>query len=133
MSRPGLIGELKNAVASGSPEKRLDMLRRVTSLFLDESDQLNEQQIGVFDDMLVHLIQPIETKALVQLSSALAPVDNAPIEVIRNLARHDEITVAGPVLAKSTRLSDHDLIEIAETRGKAICWRYQGVLRSLNP
>ncbi len=85
-------------------------MRRVTSLFLGESDKLNEQQIGVFDDVLVHLIQRIETKALVQLS--LMWLVNGPIEVVRRLARHDEITIAGPILTKSSRLSEHDLIEI---------------------
>ena len=89
MSSLSLIAELEDAVKNGSAEKRVDTLRRVTSLFLGESDKLNEQQIGVFDDVLVHLIQRIETKALVQLSSMLAPVGNAPIEVVRRLARHD--------------------------------------------
>ncbi len=118
MSRACLLHELENAVTSGSAEKRVDMLRRVTSLFLDESDQLSEQQIGVFDDVLVHLIRRIETRALVQLSSALAPVDNAPINVVRNLSQHDEITIAGPILTKSSRLSDQDLIDIARSKGQ---------------
>ena len=56
MSSSSLIAELEDAVKNGSPEKRVDTLRRVTSLFLDETDRLNEQQIGVFDDVLVHLI-----------------------------------------------------------------------------
>ena len=113
MSFQSLLAELEVAVKIGTPEKRVDTLRRVTSLFLNESDRLNEQQISVFDDVLVHLVQRIETKALVQLSSALAPVDNAPIEVVRRLSRHDEITVAGPVLTKSSRLTEQDLIEVA--------------------
>jgi uncharacterized protein (DUF2336 family) len=118
MSSVSLIAELEDAVKNGSAEKRVDTLRRVTSLFLGESDKLNEQQIGVFDDVLVHLIQRIETKALVQLSSMLAPVGNAPIEVVRRLARHDEIIIAGPILTKSSRLSEHDLIEIAKSKGQ---------------
>ena len=74
MSSASLIAELEDAVKSGSADKRVATLRRVTSLFLDESNRLNEQQISVFDDVLVHLIKRIETKALVQLSSSLAPV-----------------------------------------------------------
>jgi len=118
MSSVSLIAELEDAVKNGTAERRVDTLRRVTSLFLGESDKLNEQQIGVFDDVLVHLIQRIETKALVQLSSMLAPVGNAPIEVVRRLARHDAITIAGPILTKSSRLSEHDLIEIAKSKGQ---------------
>jgi len=118
MSFPSLLADLEVAVKTGAPEKRVETLRRITSLFLDESDRLNEQQIGVFDDVLVHLIQRIETKALVQLSKSLAPVQNAPIEVIRSLARHDEITIAGPVLAQSNRLSESDLVNIAKSKGQ---------------
>src|ERR1700750_2010059 len=81
-----LITELEAAVKGGSAERRIDTLRRVTDLFLGDQDRLNEQQISVFDDVLVHLIQRIENKALVQLSSSLAPVPHAPIQVIGRLA-----------------------------------------------
>jgi len=38
--------------------------------------------------------------------------------VIRDLARHHDIAVAGPVLAHSDRLSDADLVEIADSHGQ---------------
>jgi uncharacterized protein (DUF2336 family) len=113
-----LITELESAIKSGQPERRLETLRRVTGLFVEESDRLNEQQIGVFDEVLVHLIQRIESKALVQLSTDLAPIDKAPIRVIQSLARNDEIQISGPVLSQSNRLTEHDLIEIASTKSQ---------------
>ena len=118
MSYPSLLAELEVAVTAGSAEKRIDTLRRVTTLFLGESERLSEQQIAVFDDVLVHLIQRIENKALVQLSQTLAPLDSAPIEVVRHLARNDEITIAGPVLIRSNRLNENDLIGIAKSKGQ---------------
>ena len=36
-----------------------------------------------------------------------------------SLARHDEIAVAGPVLAQSVQLTDRDLVEIAGSKGQA--------------
>jgi len=113
-----LLTELEETLKGGSSEKRVETLRRVTDLFLNEADRLNDQQIGVFDDVLSHLIQRIETRALVQLSTTLAPVGNAPIEVINRLARHSEITVAGPVLSTSSRLSENDLVEIAKSHSQ---------------
>jgi uncharacterized protein (DUF2336 family) len=113
-----IIGELEAAVQSGSAEKRVETLRRVTDLFLDDADRLNEQQIGVFDDVLVHLIKRIENKALVQLSGSLATVAHAPTQVIGQLARNKEISIAGPVLSQSGRLTDTDLIEIARSHGQ---------------
>ena len=126
MTSVSLLAELEDAVKNGSPEKRVDTLRRVTSLFLDESDRLNEQQISVFDDVLVHLVERIETKALVQLSTSLAPVDNAPIEIIRRLSNHDEIEIAGPVLTTSNRLSESDLIGIAQSKGQGHLFAMSG-------
>ena len=110
-----LIAELEDALKVGSWEKRGEILKRVTDQFLNDADRLNEQQIRVFDDVLVHLIQRIETKALVQLSTTLAPVANAPIEVIRRLAKNEEIAVAGSVLAQSNRMTEDDLIHISKT------------------
>jgi uncharacterized protein (DUF2336 family) len=113
-----LIAELEKAVRSGSSEKRINTLRQVTDLFLNDSDQLNDEQIKVFDDVLCLLINRIESRALAELSERLAPVDNAPVEVVRRLARDDEIKVAGPVLTASKRLTTTDLSEIARTKSQ---------------
>src|SRR5262245_48599333 len=113
-----IIAELDSAIAGGSPEKRVETLRRVTDLFLSDADRLNDQQITLFDDVLVHLIQRIEATALVQLSSSLAPLDKAPAEVVRQLAYHDEIAVAGPVLTQSNRISEQDLLAIAQSKSQ---------------
>ena len=66
-----LIAELEGAVKGGSPERRVKMLRQVTDLFLSDADRLNEKQIGVFDDVLVRLIERMESRTLAQLSSTL--------------------------------------------------------------
>jgi uncharacterized protein (DUF2336 family) len=113
-----LFDDLDAALQSGSPEKRVAMLRQVTDLFLSESDRLNEEQIGVFDDVLVQLIERIETRTLVEISERLAPVANAPIDLTLNLARHSEIGIAGPILTNSTRLTTADLVEIAKTKSQ---------------
>jgi uncharacterized protein (DUF2336 family) len=115
--KTSVLGELEDAIKSGSQEQRVQTLRRITDLFLSGADRFNDPQIELFDDVLCHLIKTIETKAMAELSSRLAPVDNAPIEVIRQLARDEEIAVAGPVLTQSARLTTSDLLEIAGTKG----------------
>jgi uncharacterized protein (DUF2336 family) len=112
-----LIAELEGAVSGGSPERRVQMLRQVTDLFLSDADRLNENQIGVFDDVLVRLIERMESRTLAQLSATLSSSAFAPKEIVRQLAYHKEASVAVPVLSKSNRLSESDLIEIANTRG----------------
>jgi uncharacterized protein (DUF2336 family) len=113
-----LIAELEGAVRSGSPERRLRILRQVTDLFVSDADRLDENQIGVFDDVLVLLIERTEARALVQLSSTLSGCDSAPKEIVRQLAHHEEASIAVPALTRSARLSEDDLIKIAKSRGQ---------------
>ena len=119
VAQHSLMEELESARQSGSADKRLETLRRVTDLFLYETDRLNDDQIGVFDQVLGHLIQKIESRALIELSHRLAPIDNAPIETIRGLAWSDDILIAKPVLETSARLGAHDLEALARVKGQA--------------
>ena len=119
MSQPNsIIAELEDAVRSGSSEKRVDTLRQVTNLFLHDGERLSEDQVKVFDDVLCILVARVESRARAELSARLAPVDYAPFEVIQQLARDDEIVVAGNVLTHSSRLRTSDLVEIANTKGQ---------------
>lgn len=117
MSSDRLIAELESAVALGNSERRVEMLRRVTDLFLAGADRFNDQQLDVFDDVLVRIIERVEAKALEQLSTSLSGLNSAPSEAVRRLAYHKEISVAGPVLKGSNRITDRDLVDIAQTRG----------------
>jgi uncharacterized protein (DUF2336 family) len=119
MQEHSLIDELENAVRGGSSEGRVNTLRRITDLFLHDANRLNDEQIAVFDDVLCHLAAKIETTALVELGKRLAPVDVAPIGVIKRLAQDDDIAVAAPVLIGSKRLTGSDLVEVAQTKSQA--------------
>jgi uncharacterized protein (DUF2336 family) len=113
-----LIADLEAAVSGGSPGRCVLMLRRLQHLLLSSAARLNETQMSVFDDVLVRLIEHVETPSLVQLSSALSDLSPAPAQAIRRLACHSEIAVAAPVLLRSRALSDADLLEIANHLGR---------------
>lgn len=113
-----IIAELEDAVRSGSSDKRVSTLRQVTDLFLHDGERLSEDQIKLFDNVLCHLVTRVENRARAELSARLAPIDYAPFEVIQHLARDNEISVAGRVLATSSRLRTSDLVEIASTKGQ---------------
>jgi uncharacterized protein (DUF2336 family) len=113
-----VIEELEDVLAVGSSDRRTEILRRVTDLFLGNAESFSHEQVGVFDDVLAHLIHQVETDALAELGTRLAPIGNAPSGIIRTLSRYDEISVAGPVLAQSPQLTDGDLVEIAGLRGQ---------------
>jgi uncharacterized protein (DUF2336 family) len=112
-----LIPELEDVVQHGTAERRAETLRRVTTLFLNGAQHFADEHIALFDDVMGYLIEQIETKALAELARRIAPVPNAPPEVVRVLAINDDITVAGPVLAQA-RLHEGDLQYIAENKGQ---------------
>lgn len=113
-----LMSELEDALQSGAPERRVALLRRITDLFLSDANRLNEDQVSLFDDLLTHLAHRIEERVLSQISIKLAPVPNAPINMITLLANDDNIAVAGPVLAQSNRIAEDDLIQIAKSKSQ---------------
>jgi uncharacterized protein (DUF2336 family) len=53
------------------------------------------------------------------MAQTLAPLQNAPTELMRQLANDDDIAVAGPVLTQSVRLKETELVELAKTKGQA--------------
>jgi uncharacterized protein (DUF2336 family) len=114
-----LIPELEDIVQHSSRERRAEALRRITTLFVDGAPTFNDDHVQLFDEVFSHLIAEIEAKARAALASQLAPVDNAPPTVVRQLAQDDDITVAAPVLTHSRRLDDKALVEIAKSKGQA--------------
>jgi uncharacterized protein (DUF2336 family) len=114
-----LIPELEEVIQHGSRKKRADTLERITTLFLDGASRLGGDQVDLFDGVFCLLIDEIETKARAELSNRLAPVDNAPVKVLRTLANDDDILVAGPILQLAPRLPESDLIDVARTKSQA--------------
>jgi uncharacterized protein (DUF2336 family) len=112
-----LIRELEESIDRGSQERCAATLRRVTDLFLNGASHFNPNQIELFDIVLARLVTAIETRARAELSERLADVPQAPSGVMRTLA-HDEIVVARPVLERSTKLTDQDLVSVALSKGR---------------
>lgn len=114
---PRLIREVEDAIARGTPPRRVQQLRRVTDLFLRDAPALTDEQIDLFDVVIARLASAIEARARLELAERLADAANAPRGVIRSLA-HDTIDVARPVLMRSSRLSDEDLVAVAIAKGQ---------------
>jgi uncharacterized protein (DUF2336 family) len=113
-----LLPELEDVVQHGSPEKRAETLRRITTLFLDGSAIFSDDHVALFDDVIGYLIEEIETKALAELARRMAAVANAPEGVMHTLAENDDIAIAGPVL-RQAKLADPQLMQIAESKSQA--------------
>lgn len=113
-----LLVEIEATFATGTADRQAEILRRVTDLFLAGAKQYSDEQADLFDGVILRLAEKIETKARAELAKRLAPDPNAPAATMRRLARDAAIEVAGPVLSLSPRLTDDDLVEIAEDHGQ---------------
>src|SRR5262245_34580121 len=56
---------------------------------------------------------------MLELSERMAGVENAPDRLIKRLANDDSIEISGPVLARSGKLSEDELLAIARTKSQA--------------
>jgi uncharacterized protein (DUF2336 family) len=114
-----LLKELQTSLSHGTVARRVETLRRVTDLFINNVVDYSDDHLRLFDDVFQCLIEHIETSAKAMLAERLAPFGAAPPLTIRTLALDDVIEVAGPVLSKSDRLDEATLIEIARSKGQA--------------
>ncbi len=88
-------------------------------LFADRASRLNESHLQLFDDVFCRLAAGVDVNARAELAARVAVLGNAPRELIRRLAKDDDVAVARPVLMRSQRLEQSDLVEVAETKNQA--------------
>ena len=113
-----LIDELNGAVAHGTVGQRAKIVHRITELFAAGAADYSDEQIGLFDDVLMRVVATIEMSARAALAKRLAKEPRAPIKISRFLASDDEIDVARPVLEHSQRLDRDTLMATARTKSQ---------------
>lgn len=113
-----ILSMIEDIVERGSRTRRAEVLKRMTTLFVEGAPGFTEEHIQLFDEIFNCLIAKIEDRARFELSISLARIGNAPHDVIRQLATDDDIAIARPVLQHSERLEDPDLLEVAKSKSQ---------------
>src|SRR5260370_24207267 len=99
------------------PKRRAEAARRITELFVEEAAKLRSDHVDLFDGVLGGLIPNTEVVARADLAERLSHVANAPRVLVGQLAREDDLMVAGPLLRRSPVIDDAELIAIARATG----------------
>jgi len=115
--RRSLLVELEGAMNSRDVKERATVLDRITDLFFNLAADSN--QVALFDDVFLQLTKQVEIGARAKLARRLADASAALDRIIQVLAQDEAIDVAGPVLARSTHVSETSLIHVAETMSQA--------------
>lgn len=113
-----VVGDVERAVASGEDNQRVETLRRVTDLFIQQAPALKDEHLRIYDEVILRLAHKIQFRARIELAERLADVANAPLSTVRHLAFDENVEVAGPVIERSPRLEEGDLLRIARERGQ---------------
>jgi uncharacterized protein (DUF2336 family) len=112
------VSEVEEAIASKDATRRVDTLRRLTGLFIEQEEQLQGGHIAIFDEVILRLSRDLEQRARLELSEKFSDLKRAPRKVIRSLAFDLDGAIARPVLERSSRLDEDDLVMIARARGQ---------------
>jgi uncharacterized protein (DUF2336 family) len=118
VAEKGHVSRLKQLIdvaREGSTEKRADLLREITDVFMAAPDRYTSTEMQHFDVILSKVTESVEIALRAEIAEKLADTPNAPKNLIRQLA-HDEILVAQPVLERSAALTEDDLIRVIRQR-----------------
>ena len=100
-----------------SAERRSELMRHVATLFSLTSETCSQEQMDIYDSVLIRLADMVEQETRAHVAEKIAKLRRAPNAIIRKLAQ-DEIQVAKPVLTHSVALTNQDLVEISSRFGQ---------------
>jgi uncharacterized protein (DUF2336 family) len=127
VSTLSIVKEVEIALSASSDAKGIETLKRVADLYLSSAGKYAAEQVELFDNVFERLVKTIEIRAiadisariaLAELSARLAHMSQAPPSAVRQLARNDEISIAGPVLKESACLTAEELVEVARLKSE---------------
>jgi uncharacterized protein (DUF2336 family) len=126
-STSALLKSELDAVDRWPLERRAETLHQIARLFLGRAQSLAANQIALFDEVFVRLIDHVDTPSLAQLSRQLSEAKCVLPRCSRRLAFHDDERVAIPVL-KLACLTPELVLDVAKSCGltqrRAIAGRY---------
>jgi uncharacterized protein (DUF2336 family) len=110
-----LISEL-DAIDGWPPERWAITLRQIAKLFLERASSLAANQVALFDDVFVRLMDHVDAPSLAQLSHQFSDLNCALPLAMRRLALHGDEAVSLPIL-RSVRLAPELLLEVLRSSG----------------
>src|SRR6202140_4050439 len=113
-----LIPGLDDIIKHGNPNRRAEAAHRIAELYLQAAATLRPDHVDLFDRALISLVPDTEIASRVELAERLSVIANATRGLVGQLAREDEILIAGPLLRRSPVLDEAALIDIARIKGQ---------------
>ena len=113
---PSAFVRLTQLASEPSSEKRRELLRGITDLFLGDPCIRSDKECMLFEDVISAVVSDMQGAVRAELAEKLADT-MAPINnTLKKFAMDDDIAVARPILERSKTLTDEDLIEIVASK-----------------
>lgn len=109
--------EFELLALESSSERRRELLRGLTDMFLDGIDRHTDEGTALFAEIACRVLDEVTEDVRRELAERVAPLVQFPPDIIRKLAE-DVIAVALPVLERSPALREQDLIGLARCKGQ---------------
>lgn len=113
-----LIPGLDEIVSRGDPKRLAEVSRSIADLFVRGSSGFQPRHVELFDHVLTGIVSQTELAARADIAERIAAIANAPPRLIGQLAREDNIAVAGPVLRRSPVIEEQALVAIARMKSQ---------------
>jgi uncharacterized protein (DUF2336 family) len=113
-----LIPGLDEIVRAGDPRRSAEAARKISELFLQGAAHFHADHVDLFDGVLISLVPHTDPAARAGLAERLSILANAPRALAGQLAREDDILIAGPLLRRSPVIDGKALVEIARSKGQ---------------
>ncbi len=111
------FAKLLDLAKSPNSEQRRELLRQVTDMFFATSGGRSEREDALFDDVMRTVAADMQDGVLTELSKRFADADDAPRQLLIDLANH-ALPVAEPLLQRSKLLSEDQLLNVVREKGQ---------------
>ena len=110
----GLARDLMSLASEQSSEKRVELLHRITDVYLHGPDQHTTAEKYLFEEVVSQIVDKLGASHRASASAQLAQLKNVPEELVDRLASDRDIEVAGPFIRGYEKISEHTLLRVAK-------------------
>ncbi|NRA87791.1 MAG: DUF2336 domain-containing protein [Rhizobiales bacterium] len=106
-----MLNQLTKLATEKSSAKRLELMNAITDMFIDKGQNSGKNELDLFGDVFIKLLDDIDIKSKIEISNKFARVDNTPPSFASALA-FEQAEVAAPMLEYSNVFIDDELLDV---------------------
>lgn len=109
-----LARDLMALASEQSSDKRVELLHRITDVYLHGPDQHTTAEKYLFEEVVSRIVDKLGASHRAYASEQLAQLKDVPEELVDRLASDRDIEVAGPFIRNYGKISERTLLRVAK-------------------